>query len=80
MLGEAMAYLTKYMEKTGEKLVYSKGLPQYFVSDVSDEDVVCRVGKEDRKMLLFDNFSCWDEGELIGKVSKSVIDKMRKSN
>lgn len=80
MLGEAMAYLTKYMEKTGEKLVYSKGLPQYFVSDVADEDVVCRVGKEDRKMLLFDNFCCWDEGEFIGNVSNTVIDKMRKSN
>lgn len=29
MLGEAIAYLTKYMEKTGEKMVYSKGLPQF---------------------------------------------------
>ena len=27
MLGESIAYLTKYIEKTGEKIVYSKGLP-----------------------------------------------------
>lgn len=47
MLGEAVAYLTKYMEKTGEKIVYSKGLPQYFISDILDEDVVCTIGQED---------------------------------
>lgn len=80
MLGEAVAYLTKYMEKTGEKIVYSKGLPQYFISDILDEDVVCTIGQEDRKLLLYDNFNCWDEGCLVGPVSKEVIAQMRKSN
>ena len=80
MLGEAVAYLTKYMEKTGEKIVYSKGLPQYFISDILDEDVVCAIGQEDGKLLLYDNFNCWDEGCLIGPASKEVIAQMRKSN
>lgn len=80
VLGEAIAYLTKYMEKTGEKMVYSKGLPQYFISDIMDEDIVCPVGLEDKKLLLFDDFNCWDEGVLIGKVSKEVIEQLRKSN
>ncbi len=79
-MGEAVAYLTKYMEKTGEKIVYSKGLPQYFISDILDEDVVCTIGQEDRKLLLYDNFNCWDEGCLVGSVSKEVIAQMRKSN
>ena len=30
-LGSAIAYIVKYLEKTGEKIVYSKGLPQYFI-------------------------------------------------
>lgn len=80
VLGEAIAYLTKYMEKTGEKLVYSKGLPQFFISDIMDEDVVCPIGLEDKKLLLFDDFSCWDEGCYMGKVSKAVIEQMRKCN
>ena len=80
MLGEAVAYLTKYMEKTGEKIVYSKGLPQYFISDIMDEDVICTIGQEDRKLLLYDNFNCWDEGCLVGQVSKEAIAQMRKSN
>ena len=80
MLGEAVAYLTKYMEKTGEKMVYSKGLPQFFISDIMDEDIVCPIGLEDKKLLLFDDFSCWDEGCYMGKVSKAVIEQMRKCN
>ena len=80
MLGEAIAYLTKYMEKTGEKMVYSKGLPQFFISDIMDEDIVCTIGNEEKKLLLYDDFSCWDEGCYMGQVSKGVIDQMRKCN
>ena len=80
MLGSSVAYLMKYLEKTGEKIVYSKGLPQYFISDIMDEDVVTTIGLEDKKLLLFDDFACWDEGEYIGAVSKDTIKQMRKSN
>lgn len=79
-LGDAISYLVKYIEKTGEKIVYSKGLPQYFISDIMDEDVICRIGQEDKKLLLFDDFSCWDEGEYIGQVSTDTIKKMRKAD
>lgn len=79
-LGNALAYLMKYMEKTGEKIVYSKRLPQYFISDIMDDDIVCTIGQEDKKLLLFDDFNCWDEGVLMGKVSPKVIEQMRKCN
>ena len=80
LLGNALAYLMKYIEKTGEKIVYSKGLPQYFISDIMDDDIVCTIGQEDKKLLLFDDFKCWDEGCYMGKVSAEVIEQMRKSN
>ena len=79
-IGSAIAYIVKYLEKTGEKIVYSKGLPQFFVSDVMDEDVVCPFGLEDKKLLLYDDFLCWDEGVLVGAVSKEVINRMPKEN
>lgn len=79
-LGNAVAYIMKYLEKTGEKIVYSKGLPQYFISDIIEDDVVTTMGLEDKKLLLFDDFGCWDEGEYLGAVSKDVIKQMRKSN
>ena len=77
-MGHAMGYLMKYLEKTGEKIVYAKGMPQYFISDILEEDVVCRIGQEDKKLLLFDDFSCFDEGVYIGQVSKETIAQMRK--
>lgn len=79
-IGEAMTYLMKYLEKTGEKIVYSRGLYQYFISDILEEDIVCTIGQEDKKLLLFDNFMCIDEGTLMGNVNSDVIKQMRKCN
>lgn len=79
-LGKAMRYIMKYIEKSGEKIVYSKSLPQYFISDIMDEDVICPIGMENKKLLLFDDFNCRDEGCYMGKVSPEVIAQMRKAN
>ena len=78
--GTALAYIIKYIEKTGEKIVYSKGLPQFFISDILESDVVTTIGSEDTKLLLFDDFSCIDEGCYIGVVSSDVIEQLRKAN
>ena len=79
-MGEALAYLMKYIEKTGEKIVYSRGLPQYFISDIMDDDIVCPIGQDDQKLLLFDDFKCFDEGVYMGTVSKETIKGMRKAS
>lgn len=79
-LGEALAYIMKYIEKSGEKIVYSKGLPQFFISDIMTEDVVCNIGMEDSKLLLYDDFRFWDEGVLVGTVGADTIKQLRKSN
>ena len=79
-MGSAMAYIMKYIEKSGEKIVYSRGLPQYFKSDILNDDVVCPIGMEDQKLLLFDNFSCFEDGVYIGEVSPEVINQMKKAN
>ena len=78
--GNALAYIMKYIEKTGERVVYSKGLPQFFITDIMDEDVVCTIGQEDKKLLLFEDFGCWDEGMYVGQVSPEVIATLRKAN
>ena len=48
-------------------------LPTYLVSDILDEDIVCPIGIDDKKALLFDNFTCIDDGLLMGEVSAEVI-------
>ena len=79
-IGSSLQYLMKYIEKTEERIVYSKNLPEFFVSDILDEDVICpmRDDVENPKLLLADNFRCMIEGEIIGRVSRDVIEKMPK--
>ena len=79
-MGDALTYLMKYIEKSGEKIVYSKGLPQYFISDILDEDIVTTIGQEEQKLLLYDDFTCWDEGIYMGVVSPAVIKQLRTCN
>ena len=45
-----------------------------------DEDIAAPYGIEDKKLLLFDDFVCWDEGCYMGEVSKEVISQMCISN
>ena len=73
----AIEYILKYVEKTGERIVYSRGLPMYLISDINSEDVLCRVGIEDRKLVLHDKFGCWDEGEYLGAMSEETKKRMR---
>ena len=74
----AIRYLTKYLEKTGEKLVYSRGLYRYFVTDVMDEDIICPYGENEKKFIISDKFSCWGDGEYLGAVSPEVIARLPK--
>ena len=61
---QAVQYLVKYIEKSGGKLIYSRGLYQYFVTDIMDEDIVCPYGLEDRKILLFRQLRVLDRGRI----------------
>ena len=77
---QSVKYLIKYIEKSGEKLVYGGKLPTYIKGDILDEDIACPYGVDDRKLLLFDSFRCIDDGEILGKVSPEVLKKMPKCN
>lgn len=77
---QSIGYILKYIEKTGERLMYGGKLPTYFVSDIVADDIICPIGVDDKKVLLFDNFTCIDNGEIIGQVSPQVIEKLPKCN
>ena len=73
-------YIIKYLEKTGERLVYGGKLPTYFVSDLLESDILCMTGIDDRKAVLSDTFACIKDGEYIGPVSRETIEQMPKCN
>ena len=76
--GQVMCYLMKYIEKSGEKIVYSRGLARYILTQVYEGDVVCPFDEYETKYILYDNFVCWHEGEYIGEISKEIIEQMPK--
>lgn len=81
-VGDSIKYMLKYISKNDERVVYSRGLKTYFVSDVLDEDILCRMGDKDRgfKYVLARDFTCIRNGEVVGKVSPEVIEQMPKAN
>jgi hypothetical protein len=58
-------------------------LQTYFITDIVEDDVACTIGQEDRKILLFDSFNCYDfsTGEVLGQpsIDKELINKLPKS-
>lgn len=82
-VNDAVNYIMKYICKTGEKVIYSKHIQTYFITDILEEDVVCKIGQQDRKILLFDDFKCLDfeTGEILRQPNKykSLIDKLPKA-
>ena len=72
-----ISYIMKYITKTNEKIVYSKNLPMFLISDINSDDELGRIGKYDRSIVLPDNFECWDEGEFLGNMSKEVKSQMK---
>lgn len=79
-MGNAMAYILKYIDKTHEKIVYSRKLPVYLISDIDENDVLCGIGVEEKKLLLQDKFMCYNEGEQIGVISQKTKSRLRTSN
>ena len=51
-IGDALSYLMKYIEKSGEKIVYSRGLPQFFISDVMARTLPARWERNKRSSFF----------------------------
>lgn len=68
-----LQYLLKYLAKTGEKITYSRGLPSYITADISDDDVVTEIWLWSQKLLLFDNATLYNEGEILGTLDDDAL-------
>lgn len=78
---QSVKYIVKYIEKDGGRICQGGDIKPYILANILGEDVVTTYGIEDRKILLFDDFTCIDgDGVVHGPVSPEVIDRMPKSN
>jgi hypothetical protein len=54
--GPTLGCILKYLEKTGERIVYSRGIPSDVVCDIEYDQCVCEFFNFVRKWVLFDDW------------------------
>ncbi len=53
--GKYLDYILKYITKTNEKIVYSRGIPSNFKDEISEEDICAEMQDFILKFVLFDD-------------------------
>ena len=71
--GNALNYILKYIEKTGERIVYGRGIPTAIVKKVSDGNVITDYIDYVRKFIFFDNVISQDDISRNFKVKQITI-------
>ena len=59
--GQAVAYLTKYIKKTDERITYSRNIPEYIYKEIEEKDIACEMKDFVLKYVLFDNVIDWEK-------------------
>ncbi len=58
--GNGISYLLKYIDKTGDKLTYSRGVPTEIYREIDGKDIVCEMRDFVLKYVLFDDVLDWE--------------------
>ena len=82
VLQSSLAYMKKYITKQGGKLIISKNVPTYYITDILEEDIACKYNdkEEDTRVVLFDNSKCFNEGVYVGELCAETKEKLKKAN
>lgn len=73
--GNSIQYLLKYIGKSGEKIVYSRGIPTEIVRKVNDNDIITEMQDFVTKYILFDDVISWERDVMHFKRKQlSMID------
>lgn len=80
-IGTAVSYIIKYIEKSGGRIICSKGLRTFIETDIDNDDVVARLREDDdKKYLLFDDFKVYKDGKELGAVTPGVLAQAKTVN
>ena len=80
-IGTAVSYIIKYIEKSGGRIICSKGLRTFIETDIDNDDVVAQLREDDdKKYLLFDAFKVYKDGKELGAVTPGVLAQAKTVN
>ena len=73
--GQTLNYLLKYIGKTGERIVYSRGIPTEIYRKISDDEIVTEMQDYVTKYILWDNVISWERDIMHYKpIQMNMID------
>ncbi len=73
--GQTLNYLLKYIGKTGERIVYSRGIPTEIYRKLDDNEIVTEMQDFGTKYILFDDVISWEQDIMHFKYKQlSMID------
>ena len=71
--GQTLNYLLKYIGKTGERIVYSRGIPTEIYRKLNDDEIVTEMDDFGIKYILFDDVISWERDIMHFKYSKCQL-------
>lgn len=73
--GQTLNYILKYIGKTGERIVYSRGIPTEIYRKLNDDEIVTEMDDFGTKYILFDDVISWERDIMHFKQKQmSIID------
>lgn len=73
-LEQAASYCLKYIEKTGERLTYSRGVPAEIERQIHKDDIICKMRDFVTKYILFDDAIDYETDVLKLRPPESLFD------
>lgn len=72
--GHTIEYLLKYIEKQGERIVYSRGIPTEICRELTESEIITTfTDYNNEKAVLFDNVLSWERDIMRYKYSQMTI-------
>ena len=80
-MNTAIDYVMKYIEKDGGRIICSRGLKTFILTDIDNEDIIARLREDSNsKYILFDDFTVYKDGVKLGEFSPSVLAQANMTN
>lgn len=75
----SVKYIRKYLTKTNDRVIYSRGLAPMRKLDILEDDVLCGYMDNPNKYVLYDKFTVIDDGTIEGQANNELLLKMPKA-
>lgn len=75
----SVKYLRKYLTKTNDRVIYSRGLAPMRKLDILEDDVLCGYLDNPYKYVLADDFTVINDGTVEGQADNELLLKMPKA-